>query len=285
MVSDVGVIQAHFFNKTDIKPPVFDLPLLPPEVLGRLHIVQDLHALEGYECIQSNGFTRYLLYPPEGIELFDISEPCNRVALQTELFCVLEGSATMNVDGDEHQLFPGQAVRISKGSRIFFTGFMRYGCRVLFVGLDAPHSKQAEHNHSVLVDEPASKAVESKPSEPEMAYFKDKALNGSNAVYDLIAGKSVGGRYNISIMDIVVPRTQKHYHEFETERRIVLAGNVDVEIGDSHYQLTKGQMVRVSPPVPHKYTSSDGESTIRLLAINMPAYDAKNVILVTTDAL
>lgn len=286
--------------------PVFDQPILPAQILETLLKVQDLHqlALRDRSTI-SPSITRYPLYPIEGgqpwtIELFDCSGPITAQyhKIQTKLFLVVEGTTTVQVDSHEKTLQPGQLVRIFPGSTYSLTP-SETGCRFLCLSMpalgpnedvftDAPHVKaraQYEHtdNHALsqsllFVDEPAPLIPASqRMNELNKNYFPLICPNGANTAYDLIEGTTVGGRYNVSILDIVCGK--KHYHEHETERRIVLDGNLIVGLNDREHFLTAGQMCRISPTVVHIFKSQNPQLPARLFAINFPAYDPKNFIL------
>lgn len=270
-----------------LQPPVFDQPILPDDLLQGLLQVQDLHRLQGLSPASSScGVTEYLLYPAcEGqawdIVLYDLSESVEKKPddNQTKLFFILEGKLTVKVDAVEKELQPGQAVRVHAGSSYQLRP-VHGGCRLLCLSMQLPYSMPE------CGQEPCSKAVFADHDIPQVPsqlgilqkqHFSEICVNGANAAYDLIEGKIVGGRYNVSILDIV--RARKHYHERETERRIVVGGNLEVELDNTCYSLTFGQMCRISPMVVHRFTSKDPSSPTRLFAINIPAYDPANVKL------
>lgn len=270
-----------------LQSPVFDQPILPAAVLDGLLKVQDIHALQGLKVARSSsGTTEYQLYPftdeqPWEIVLYDISELFERAPADdlTKLLFITEGVATVKVDAIEKKLQPGQAVRVYPGSRYQLQP-VHGGCRFLCLNMKLPHSmpQYGQQNSPVAVfADHEIPEVPSQLGELQKEYFPEICINGANAAYDLIEGKTVGGRYNVSILDI--QRARKHYHEQETERRIVVGGNLQVELDNSLYPLTLGQMCRISPMVVHRFTSKDPSSPTRLFAINMPAYDPANVKL------
>lgn len=274
-------------EKAKLLSPVFDQPILPKEILQGLLQVQDLHGLKGHKADSiSDGLTRYPLYScqdgyPWAIELYDISRPLTAQLskAETRMLFVVEGMADVQVDAHAKELQPGQCVRIYPESTYSITP-AGSGCRFLLLCMSLPvpmlQQKHQENTEAIFADPPAA-AIHSALGELQKECFPEICINGKNAAYDLIEGKTVGGRYNVSILDIVCAR--KHYHEQETERRVVLGGNLEVELDSRHYLLTFGQMCRISPMVVHRFKSQDQASPTRLFAINIPAYDPANVKL------
>lgn len=291
IISTHAAIISTIEETTVVKPPVFDLPILPEQPLQRLLQVQDLHALADLDRFAvSADETLYSLYPAEAgqswtIELYDISKAIIKTNSQTRLLCVVEGTTAITVNAHEKQLGPGHAVRINPNST-YSLNPPHTGCRFLLLTLPAlPEYEPTETTPEIFVDVTAPE-IQSQVGTLQEKYFKETCIQGANAAYDLIPGKTVGGRYNVALQDIVSGR--KHYHEQETERRVVLDGpNLEVELSGNQYSLTQGQMCRISPGVVHRFKSqgfkSQDSSTMRptrLLAINIPAYNPDNVIVV-----
>lgn len=283
-VGEISLITAAS-DKSKVKSAVFDQPILPEAILQGLLQVQDLHGLKGYTVREvRDGSTLYTLFPFEAgqawaIDLYDISQAF-KVQVpesQTKLLFILEGVAKVAVDTHTTELQPGQSVSCHPGSSYTLLPNPS-GCRFLSLNmLDLVQSYPAATITEAIYADDQVPEVETQVGELDKTYFRETCVNGANAAYDLIEGKTVGGRYNVSILDIVCAR--KHYHEQETERRTVLAGNLEVELDNKTYPLTAGQMCRISPMVVHRFKSKNPSTPTRLFAINIPAYDPANVRL------
>lgn len=264
-VSHAAASVSGTSENQSVQPPIFNQPDLSSEILQTLFQVQDIHALQGLPNSKiSYGVTLYPLYPAEAgrpwtVDLFDISQTLSVKNEKFDVLFITEGKATISIDSYKKELLPGHSVQIFPGSSYSLDPGCN-GCR--FVSLHIPGSASDVTEHAVPLD---------------IKYFQERDLQGKNTANDLISAKTVGGRYNVAIMDIV--GVKRHYHKHSAEDCVVLSGTLLAEIGNDVHTLPIGQKCRVSPMEAHKFTSANPPSPARFLSIKIPGYDPSDVFM------
>jgi mannose-6-phosphate isomerase-like protein (cupin superfamily) len=193
------------------------------------------------------------------LELYELAEPipahCHK--RRKQLTIVAEGELTVVHGADSHLLRAGQLKIIEPGELHALIPHTA----TRFLAIDLPGAFPADFLPALSADP-----------------FGRRLDRGSYAIYELLPGVETGGKWSVALLEI--QDSPRHFHRIEKEIFVVVAGRLEIELGDTRQQMGPAGAVEVDPERVHRLRSV-GDQPVRVLCFNFPAFDPADLHILT----
>lgn len=115
--------------------------------------------------------------------------------------------------------------------------------------------------------------------------FSQAPINSSDFVFDkstkaikvtpLVSDEN-SSSFAILIKDKVAP----HYHASHTETLLVIEGEAEMRLGDSTYQIKKGDFINIPPNTVHSVRVTSPEEWLKVISVQAPKFTGKDRVFV-----
>ena len=94
---------------------------------------------------------------------------------------------------------------------------------------------------------------------------------------NILTEKIYSDSLSSSFMIIIRKSVGLHKHDFHTEHVYILEGSCEMQLGNEHVSLVKGDLVIIPKGTPHSLEVTSIEP-MRILSIQSPKYDGDDII-------